>query len=362
MKEKADLTAGWLKKAASDMVSTEAARTAGALDAACFHAQQAAEKYLKAFLTERGLAFPYTHNLAKLINICAEQDARFADLLPDADLLTPYAVEVRYDFEFWPTSQDTERALQAALRVRDFVERRLSSAWSLIAEEWRCAREAFDWKADLSKFRDREEFKGFFDREITPSNLEDFEQAFRDSLSANEFPRAGEVCFWKNFGRNGDALALRLLRHLALPENWKAFVDGLQRLGEDPTFEHFKTFRRACDEKNGFATPVTFLAFYRPDRFPMVDQRIADWRAHHSAGLAPAQAQRFSRREDGWIRGTHQSWKAYLEWAKFCRQAGECLSAFDGRPWRARDVEMAVWTAQRNSLFLPPLPSRHAGG
>ena len=29
------------------------------------------------------------HNLTKLINICVEQDARFAELLPDADLLTP---------------------------------------------------------------------------------------------------------------------------------------------------------------------------------------------------------------------------------------------------------------------------------
>jgi len=44
MKEKADLTAGWLRKAASDIVSMEASRAAGALDAACFHAQQAAPK------------------------------------------------------------------------------------------------------------------------------------------------------------------------------------------------------------------------------------------------------------------------------------------------------------------------------
>jgi HEPN domain-containing protein len=50
MKEKADLTAGWLRKAASDMMAAEAAQNAGAPDAACFHAQQAAEKYLKAFL------------------------------------------------------------------------------------------------------------------------------------------------------------------------------------------------------------------------------------------------------------------------------------------------------------------------
>jgi HEPN domain-containing protein len=44
MKEKADLVRGWLRKAASDVVSMEATLGAGSLDGACFHAQQAAEK------------------------------------------------------------------------------------------------------------------------------------------------------------------------------------------------------------------------------------------------------------------------------------------------------------------------------
>jgi len=237
MKENADLTAGWLRKAASDIVSMEAARAAGALDAACFHAQQAAEKYLKAFLTERGLAFPYTHNLAKLINICVEQDASFAELLPDADLLTPYAVEVRYDFEFWPASEDAERATQAAVRVRDFVfvEPRLPPEFA--AAQWARAREAFDWKADLRQFRERENYPGFFGDEITPKNLEGLERNFRDSLTTAEFRYTGEVCFWKNFARNGNKLAFGILAHLAVPGNWEVFVDALKRLASDPTFD-----------------------------------------------------------------------------------------------------------------------------
>ena len=103
-------------------------------------------------------------------------------------------MEVRYDFEFWPTKPDADRALQAASRVREFVEGRF-------AERWSHARAAFDWKADLRKFRDRQKFEGFFDREITPSTLVEFEQVFRNSLSTGELRRAGEVCFWKNFKR-----------------------------------------------------------------------------------------------------------------------------------------------------------------
>ncbi|MFZ0963000.1 MAG: HEPN domain-containing protein [Terriglobia bacterium] len=61
MKEKADAVRGWLRKAASDFVSIDATIAAGSLDAACFHAQQAAEKYLKGFLAFHDKPFPYTH-------------------------------------------------------------------------------------------------------------------------------------------------------------------------------------------------------------------------------------------------------------------------------------------------------------
>src|SRR5438094_495421 len=50
MKQKADLVRGWLRRARSDLVAMEVLLNAGAFDSACFHAQQAAEKYLKAFL------------------------------------------------------------------------------------------------------------------------------------------------------------------------------------------------------------------------------------------------------------------------------------------------------------------------
>lgn len=37
-------------------------------DAVCFHAQQCAEKYVKAVLEENGIAFPKTHDLVLLVN------------------------------------------------------------------------------------------------------------------------------------------------------------------------------------------------------------------------------------------------------------------------------------------------------
>jgi len=82
MKEPAELSRGLLRKAKQDRVAMEAVLGTQALDAVCFHAQQAAEKCLKAFLAHRSVEFPYTHNLAKLIEICAVLDPAFRSLLP----------------------------------------------------------------------------------------------------------------------------------------------------------------------------------------------------------------------------------------------------------------------------------------
>jgi HEPN domain-containing protein len=121
MKEKADLVRGWLKKAASDVVSMEATLAAGSLDGACFHAQQAAEKYLKAFLTYHDKPFPHTHNLTDLTELCAVIDAGFRALAPLAAELTPYAVRLRYDDEFWPELETAKQARASAVKIRDFV-------------------------------------------------------------------------------------------------------------------------------------------------------------------------------------------------------------------------------------------------
>ena len=121
MKEQADVVRGWWRKARSDEVAFDASLNAGAFDAACFHAQQAVEKYLKAFLFQRGKEFPFTHNLAKLVEICAVDEPSFRTLMDVVAPLTPYAVELRYDADFWPTHEVAEEAGLAVSKVRDFV-------------------------------------------------------------------------------------------------------------------------------------------------------------------------------------------------------------------------------------------------
>jgi HEPN domain-containing protein len=126
MKGPDDLVRDWLRKAESDLTALDLAVSAGAaLDTACFHAQQAAEKYVKAFLLARKVQFPFTHNLLRLVALCETQDPEFASLVPLAELLSPYAVELRYDAEFWPSLATARKAQEAALTFKEFVLQRL---------------------------------------------------------------------------------------------------------------------------------------------------------------------------------------------------------------------------------------------
>ena len=126
MKDRSDLVAGLVRKAESDLLAMNASLTAGALDAACFHSQQAAEKCLKSFLAAKDVAFPHTHNLSKLLDACVAIDPSLEPLSETAATLTPYAVELRYDFEFWPTKEAAQDARTAAIAVRDAISARLA--------------------------------------------------------------------------------------------------------------------------------------------------------------------------------------------------------------------------------------------
>jgi HEPN domain-containing protein len=126
MKTIEDLVKGWLLKAESDLTAAKLCLAQEqALDTACFHAQQATEKSLKAYLTAHNVDFPFTHNLEKLVELCSANDAAFLSIKGLAQSLTPYAVELRYDAEFWPPTTTARQAMDSAITIRDFVMDRL---------------------------------------------------------------------------------------------------------------------------------------------------------------------------------------------------------------------------------------------
>ena len=121
-----DLVKAWLAKASSDLRNAEIVLAAGPedlpADTICFHCQQAAEKYLKGFLTSRETAYPLTHSLKALVEKAMSLDNTFALILEKAESLTPYAVTLRYPDDFrMPSREEAESAFAIASEIKEFV-------------------------------------------------------------------------------------------------------------------------------------------------------------------------------------------------------------------------------------------------
>ena len=69
-----------------------------------FHAQQAAEKLLKACLAVRSVQFRRTHDLDELLAVCQQSGEPVPRSLADIGLLTSFGVQFRY--EAWPESEE----------------------------------------------------------------------------------------------------------------------------------------------------------------------------------------------------------------------------------------------------------------
>ncbi len=117
----------WLRKASLDRRMAEAglAQTPPITAAAAVHAQQGAEKSLKAFRVVREQAFEHIHDLVVLLDPCAKLDADWAPLRDSVEPLTTYAVRFRYPGPPDPSVDEVQAALDVVREVWDFVVARL---------------------------------------------------------------------------------------------------------------------------------------------------------------------------------------------------------------------------------------------
>ncbi len=114
----------WIKKAESDLlvIKNNLAADEIPIDACCFHAQQAAEKYLKAYLVSKRINFPKIHDLQALLNLCIEINTAFNQLNDYAMRLSDYSIAPRYPDAFDDlTINDAENAQKDAIAIKDFV-------------------------------------------------------------------------------------------------------------------------------------------------------------------------------------------------------------------------------------------------
>jgi len=127
-KTRSDLIQAWCEKGRRDFITAQNALLDTKEmfpDIICFHAQQAAEKYLKAYLVFLEQDFPKTHALEDLVLIASSKDSTCRNLFTVACNLTPYAVEVRYPDSPSPLPEDALEAVHAAETIRNYVLKKI---------------------------------------------------------------------------------------------------------------------------------------------------------------------------------------------------------------------------------------------
>jgi HEPN domain-containing protein len=122
-----ELAFEWLAKADVDLSAGRALLAeADLFEVVAFHSQQAVEKSLKAFLVCHQIEFPKTHDVRRLLALCASIDPDLAETLTGAAELTPYGVAYRYPGEYPPVSKEAAgQSLATARFVLGEVAKRL---------------------------------------------------------------------------------------------------------------------------------------------------------------------------------------------------------------------------------------------
>lgn len=123
-----DKTKGWYTLAEEDLLWAKASFEDKILRGACFAAQQAAEKALKAFLVSKNIATPKIHDLVALNQECVKQDSEFNQLEEACNLISPYYLSTRYpdvaQFEEFSEEQTKDMIAQAE-KVLNFVRTKI---------------------------------------------------------------------------------------------------------------------------------------------------------------------------------------------------------------------------------------------
>jgi HEPN domain-containing protein len=121
--------ADWFMRGDDDIKTMEILlKENGTPNVICFHAQQAAEKYLKGYLAYHERHVRKIHDVTALLDACVEIDSTFESLRDDTRFLGAFYVESRYPDDYVEFSKiDAEQAYKAATRIKNFVLEKINN-------------------------------------------------------------------------------------------------------------------------------------------------------------------------------------------------------------------------------------------
>ncbi len=195
------------------------------------------------------------------------------------------------------------------------------------------------------------EIKG--DRNSTIEFENYFRRKARDSIEVYF-----EVVFWKLYSqknirqKKATEIIDNMLRKNVSPE---LLYEAINRFVNEPNKQNLNYIRNLMGIKTDvLAIPLTFPAFLNPEKYPMIDKVVARWvnknftkhNKNRRIKLIPFDTlNRYTSLRDA-------DFQSYVNWVSWCNEVALILTEKTAIKWRARDVEMAVFAAERNNSEL----------
>jgi HEPN domain-containing protein len=133
-----DLAKEWLRYAKSDLntaIHMFNDVNPKETEISCYHAQQCAEKSLKAYLILKDIDPPRIHDLLELNQLCVVQEPNFSTIQQYCVFLNPYGVHVRYPNELAVDDAMAKLAIENAAKLFEFCDTLINGIASPVASD-----------------------------------------------------------------------------------------------------------------------------------------------------------------------------------------------------------------------------------
>lgn len=226
---------------------------------------------------------------------------------------------------------------------------------------WREALDDYSYPVNLEDYKRAPQFHSFFNQNISGDRNSTI--AFENHYQANapyNIEVFFEVVYWKLYSQAsrrdiGTSRIVDFVQTHGITPNqlWNI----IQQFVISPSKNNLKKIRDTIGLRSPvLAVPLTLVALANPQKFPMIDNQVAKWvnynLSHHNINrknnLSSFNKKYTSLQDD--------DYSNYLNWVAWCQEIAQVLTRLTKSNWRPRDVEMAVFTAQRNGMVLNVLP------